>query len=96
LKARIEDRQKELADDEQLEAMACLLSWKARGVEAIDEEHAALSTVRLSEKDSGYDSAVLAHQASLQVLVSLERLRAGRARKLSFPDPSGATELLYL
>jgi len=53
LKARIEDRQKELADDEQLEAMAGLLSWKARGVEAIDEEHPALSTVRLWEKDSG-------------------------------------------
>jgi len=53
LNARIEERQKELADDEQLEAMACLLSWNARGVEAIDEEPPALSTVRLWEKDSG-------------------------------------------
>lgn len=45
LKARIEGRQKELADDEQLEAVACLLSGKAGGVEAIGYEHSALNTV---------------------------------------------------
>ncbi|MEQ1628670.1 MAG: hypothetical protein ABL965_14830 [Nitrospira sp.] len=45
LKARTEDRQKELAENEQLEAVACLLSGKARGVEAIESEHPALNTV---------------------------------------------------
>jgi hypothetical protein len=45
LKARTEDRQKELAENEQLEAVACLLSGKARGVEAIEYEHPALNTV---------------------------------------------------
>ena len=45
LKSRIEDRQKELADNEQLEAVACLLFGKAGGVEAIDYEHPALNTV---------------------------------------------------
>jgi hypothetical protein len=77
LKARIEDRQKELADNEQLEAVACLLSGKAGGVEAIDYEHPARNTVRLWEKGFGKDRTMLAHQASLQVLVSLERLQVG-------------------
>jgi hypothetical protein len=65
LKARIEDRQKELAENEQLEAVACLLSGKAGGVAAIDYDHPALITVRPWGKESGKDCTLLAYQASL-------------------------------
>jgi hypothetical protein len=45
LKVRNKDRQKESAGNEQLEAVACLLSGKAGGVAAIDYDHPALITV---------------------------------------------------
>jgi hypothetical protein len=65
LKALIEDRQKELAENEQLEAVACLLSGKAGGAAAIDYDHPALITVRPLGKESGKGCTVLAYQASL-------------------------------
>jgi hypothetical protein len=61
LKALIEDRQKELAENEQLEAVACLLSGKAGGTAAIDYDHPALITVRPWGKESGKDRTVLAY-----------------------------------
>lgn len=57
--------------------MACLLSGEAGVGEATDEEYPAHNTLRLWEKDSGKDCAVFAHQASLWVLVSLDRVRVG-------------------
>lgn len=82
LKSRLEDMQKELADDEQLEVVAFLPSGKAVVIEAIGYENPALITLRGQEQDSGKECALLVHQASLQVLVSVERLAVGRARKL--------------
>ena len=77
LKSRLEDMEKELADDEQLEVVAFLPSGKAVVIEAIGYENPALITLRGQEQDSGKDCTVLAHQAPLQVLVSLERLQVG-------------------
>jgi hypothetical protein len=82
LKSRLESMEKELADDEQLEVVAFLPSGKAVVVEAIGYENPALITLRGQEQDSGKECALLVHQASLQVLVSIERLAIGRARKL--------------
>jgi hypothetical protein len=82
LKSRLEDMEKELADDEQLEVVAFLPSGKAVVVEAIGYENPALITLRGQEQESGKECTLLVHQASLQVLVSVERLALGRARKL--------------
>jgi len=54
-----------LAENEQLEAVACLLSGKAGGVAAINYDHPALITVRPWGKESGKNCTVLAYQASL-------------------------------
>lgn len=89
LKSRLEEMQKELADDEQLEIVAFLPSGKAVVVEAIGYENPALITLRGSEQDSGKDCTLLVHQASLQVLVSIEKLTVGRARQLTFLESSG-------
>jgi predicted house-cleaning noncanonical NTP pyrophosphatase (MazG superfamily) len=45
LKTSLEDRQEELAENEQLEAVAGLLSGKAGGIAAIDYNHPSLITV---------------------------------------------------
>lgn len=61
LKSRLEDMEKELADDEQLEVVAFLPSGKAVVVEAIGYENPALITLRGQEQESGKECTLLVH-----------------------------------
>ncbi|MFO0706054.1 MAG: hypothetical protein U0412_04290 [Nitrospira sp.] len=82
LKSRLADMQKELADDEQLEVVAFLPSGKAVVVDAVGYQNPALITLRGQEQETGKGCALLVHQSSLQILVSVEKIASGRTRKL--------------
>jgi hypothetical protein len=75
LKSRLAEMQKELEDDEQLEVVAFLPSGTAVAVDA-------LFTLQGREQASGKACALLVHQSSLQILVSVEKIPFGQARKI--------------
>lgn len=82
LKSRLADMQKELEDDEQLEVVAFLPSGTAVLVDTLGYESPALLTLRGREQASGKACAILVHQSSLQILVSVEKVPYGQARKM--------------
>ncbi len=82
LKSRLADLQKELEDDEQLEVTAFLPSGTAVLVDQVGYENPALLTLKGHEQATGKPCTILAHQASLQILVSVEKIPAGQTRKV--------------
>jgi hypothetical protein len=82
LKSRLAEMQKELEDDEQLEVVAFLPSGTAVAVDAVGYESPALFTLQGREQASGKACALLVHQSSLQILVSVEKIPFGQARKI--------------
>lgn len=82
LKSRLAEMQKELEDDEQLEVVAFLPSGTAVAVDAVEYQSPALLTLKGQEQVSGKACAILVHQSSLQILVSVEKVTLGQAKKV--------------
>lgn len=82
LKARLAEMQKELEDDEQLEVVAFLPSGTAVTVDSVGYQSPALLTLKGQEQTTGKTCAILVHQSSLQILVSVEKVPIGQTRKI--------------
>jgi hypothetical protein len=82
LKSRLGEMQKELQDDEQLEVVAFLPSGTAVSVDSVGYESPALLTLKGYDQSTGKSCALLVHQSSLQILVSIEKVALGEARKV--------------
>jgi hypothetical protein len=82
LRGRVAEMQKELEDDEQLEVVAVLPSGTAVAVDAVGYESPALFTLKGREQGTGKACALLVHQSSLQILVSVEKVPPGQTRKI--------------
>jgi hypothetical protein len=82
LKHRLAEMQKELEDDEQLEVVAFLPSGTAVSVDAVGYQSPALFTLKGRDQALGKECAILVHQSSLQILVSVEKIPSGQARKV--------------
>ena len=82
LKGRLAEMQKELEDDEQLEVVAFLPSGAAVRVDSVGYQSPALLTLKGREQATGKACAILVHQSSLQVLVSIEKVPAGQTRTM--------------
>ncbi|MGQ0666611.1 MAG: hypothetical protein ACT4O4_06220 [Nitrospiraceae bacterium] len=78
LKNRLADMQRDLQDDEQLEVVAFLPSGAAVMVDAVGYQSPALIILRGQEQVSGKTCAILVHQSSLQLLVSIEKVAVGQ------------------
>jgi hypothetical protein len=83
LKSRLGEMQKELKDDEQLEVVAFLPSGTAVTVDSVGYESPALLTLKGHDQSTGKSCAILVHQSSLQILVSVEKVPVGQARKVT-------------
>jgi len=82
LHVRIQEMERTLAEDEQLEIVAFLPSGKAIAVDTIGYENPALVILHGEEQDTGKPSTLLAHQSSVQVLVSVEPMRSGQSKRI--------------
>jgi hypothetical protein len=82
LRARLIEMQRDLAEHEQLEVVAFLPSGQAISVEVMGYDNPALVTLQGQEEGSGKSCTLLAHQSSLQVLVSIELIPSGCQRKV--------------
>lgn len=82
LKSRLAEMQKELEEDEQLEVVAFLPSGTAVTVDSVGYESPALLTLQGREQTTGKACTILVHQASLQILVSVEKVPFGQAPKM--------------
>ncbi|TKS60953.1 MAG: hypothetical protein EWM72_00940 [Nitrospira sp.] len=82
LKSRLTEMQKELEDDEQLEVVTFLPSGAAVTVDAVEYQSPALLTLKGQEQASGKACAILVHQSSLQIVVSVEKIPIGQAPKV--------------
>jgi hypothetical protein len=74
--------QKELHHDEQLEVLAFLPSGAAVTVDSVGYESPALLTLKGHEQSTGRSWALLVHQASLPILVSIEKVPLGQTPKM--------------
>lgn len=81
LQLRIEEMERTLSDDEQFEVVAFLPSGKAVSVDSVCYENPSLVILNGQEQDTGKTCTLLAHQSSVQVLVSVEPIPAGSRRK---------------
>jgi len=79
---RFQEMERTLAEDEQLEVVAFLPSGKAIAVETVGYENPALVILHGQEQDTGKPSTLLAHQSSVQVLVSVEPVLSGQSRRI--------------
>jgi hypothetical protein len=85
LKIRLAEMQRDLQDDEQLEVVTFLPSGAAVTVEAVGYQTPALIILQGREQASGKGCTVLAHQSSLQILISVEKVPVGqRPRVIAF------------
>jgi hypothetical protein len=82
LRNRLEEMQRGLADDEQLEVVTFLPSGAAVTVEAVRYQSPALMTLRGEEQMSRKSCAILVHQSSLQILVSIEKIPTGQRPRI--------------
>jgi len=82
LKTRLAEMQRDLAEYEQLDVVAFLPSGQAISVEVVGYANPALVTLQGQEQGSGKSCTLLAHQSSLQVLVSIELIPSGYQRKV--------------
>ena len=83
LKRRLVVMQKELGDDEQLEVVAFLPSGTAVTVDTVGYERPALLTLSGHHQSTWISCALLVHQSSLQILVSVEKVPVGQARTVT-------------
>jgi hypothetical protein len=82
LHLRFQEMERTLAEDEQLEVVAFLPSGKAIAVETVGYENPALVILHGQEQGTGKLSTLLAHQSSVQVLVSVEPVLSGQCRRI--------------
>lgn len=82
LRARIQELERTLSAAENLEVVAFLPSGKAVAVNAIGFENPNLVILQGQEEETGKDCTMLAHQSSVQVLVSASPIRSGANRKV--------------
>lgn len=82
LRRRLAEMQKELEDDEQLEVVAFLPSGTAVTVDSVGYQSPGLFTLQGEEQATGKACAILVHHASLQILVSVEKVPIGQTRKV--------------
>jgi len=82
LKARLTEMQRELAEHEQLDVVAFLPSGQAVSVEVLGYANPTLVTLQGREQESGKPCTLLAHQSSLQILVSIEPIPSSCQRKV--------------
>lgn len=82
LKGRLGEVQRDLAAHEQLDVAAFLPSGRAISVEAVGYANPALVILDGREQGSGQACTLLAHQSSIQVLVSIESIPAGSHRRV--------------
>lgn len=82
LKTRLADVRRDLAEHEQLDVVAFLPSGQAISVEVVGDANPALVTLHSREQGSGKACTLLAHQSSIQVLVSRESIRSGSQRRV--------------
>lgn len=81
LRLRLEEMERTLGEHEQLEVVAFLPSGKAVSVDHVCYENPTLVILNGEEQDTGKTCTLLAHQSSVQVLVSVEPVLAGLCRK---------------
>lgn len=82
LYVRLRDMERTLVDGEQLEVVTFLPSGKAISVDSIGYENPTLVILNGQEQDTGKTCTLLAHQSSVQVLVSVEPIQSGESRKV--------------
>jgi hypothetical protein len=82
LRTRLAEMQRDLGEHEQLDVVAFLPSGQAISVEVMGYDNPALVTLQGQEQGSGKSCTLLAHQSSIQVLVSVESIPSGSQRKV--------------
>jgi hypothetical protein len=82
LKARLAEMRRDLAAHEQLDVVAFLPSGQAISVDVMGYDNPALVSLQGQEQGSGKPCTLLAHQSSVQVLVSIELIPFGSQRKM--------------
>jgi hypothetical protein len=82
LHLRFQEMERTLTEGEQLEVVAFHPSGKAIAVETVGYENAAMVILHGQEQDTGKPGTLLAHQSSVQVLVSVEPVLSGQSRKI--------------
>jgi len=80
--ARLAEMQRGLDENEQLDVVAFLPSGQAISVEVIGYTNPSLVILYGREQESGKACTLLAHQSSIQVLVSIESIPSGSQRRL--------------
>jgi len=86
LKSRLAEMQKELEHDEQLEVVAFLPSGAAVRVDSVGYQSPALLTLKGQDQATGKACAILVHQSSLQILVSIEKVPQGQTQSMIIFD----------
>jgi len=81
LRDRLQDMERGLTEEEQLEVVTFLPSGKAISVEKVEYENPALILLHGQEQETGNPCTLLGHQSTMQVLVSIEPIPAGETRK---------------
>lgn len=71
-----------LAEDEQVEVLAFLPSGKTVCVSYIGYENPSLVTLQGEEEMTGKSCTLLAHQSTVQLLVTVEKLLPAQARRM--------------
>ena len=84
LRKQLEDMQQDLQDDEQLEVVAFLPSGAAVRVEGVGYQTPAVIVLKGQEQTSGKMCSILVHQASLQLLVTVEKVPVGQSARTIF------------
>lgn len=82
LKTRLAEMQRDLAEHEQLDVVAFLPSGQAISVEVLGYVNPALIILDGREEESGKVCTLLAHQSTIQVLVSIESIPSGYQKKV--------------
>ena len=81
LHLRVQEMERTLDDDEQLEVVVFLPSGKAVSISDVWYENPALVILNGEDQDTGKTCTLLAHQSSVQVLVSVGSIPPGCSRK---------------
>lgn len=81
LHLRVQEMERTLGDAEQLEVVAFLPSGKAVSITHVWYENPSLVILHGGEQDTGKACTLLAHQSSVQVLVSVEPIPTGCSRR---------------
>jgi hypothetical protein len=82
LKTRLAEMQRNLAEHEQLDVVAFLPSGQAISIEGVGYANPALVLFDGREQGSGKACTLLAHQSTIQVLVSIESIPSGYQRRV--------------